>query len=90
MNILLVRGLGKCIECGNMTSYQMWIGKMQFYFCDKCVQEIHHKSYEFLDKNNELKEMESQDEVPVPELPKIKMVHEGFNPFDKQYWGKVR
>ena len=37
MNILLVRGFGKCIECGNMTSYQMWIGKMQFYFCDKCI-----------------------------------------------------
>lgn len=63
MNILLVHGFGKCIECGNMTSYQMWIGKMQFYFCDKCVQEMHHKSYEFLYKNNEyfkLKEMENK------------------------------
>lgn len=64
MNILLVRGFGKCIECGNMTSYQMWVGKMQFYFCDKCVQEMYHKSYEFLYKNNEnfkLKETENID-----------------------------
>ncbi len=63
MKIELVRGIGKCIECGNMTSYQMWIGKMQFYFCDKCVQEIYYKSHEFLYKNNEyfkLKEKENE------------------------------
>jgi len=63
MNILLVRGFGKCIGCGNMTSYQMWIGKMQFYFCDKCIQELHYKTYGFLYKNNEyfkFKEMENK------------------------------
>lgn len=33
-------------------------------------------------------QIKSQDEVPVPELPKIKIVHEGFNPFEKRYWKK--
>jgi hypothetical protein len=63
MNILLVRGFGKCIECDNMTSYQMWVGKMQFYFCNKCIQELHYKTYGFLYKNNEyfkFKEMENK------------------------------
>ena len=31
-------------------------------------------------------QIKSQDEVPVPESPKIKVVHEGFNPFEKRYW----
>ena len=88
MNVTLVRGIGKCIECGNMTSTQLWLGKMQFYFCDKCIQEMYYKSHEFLYKNNEFEERESQDEVPVPELPKIKIVHEGFNPFE--YIGKKK
>lgn len=63
MQLTLVRGTGKCIECGNTTSYQMWVGKMQFYFCDKCVHNLYHKSYDFLIKQNEYfkaKQMENQ------------------------------
>lgn len=66
MDIVFVRGFGKCIECGNMTSYQMWIGKMQFYFCDKCIQEFHYKTYGFLYKNNEyfkFKKMENKTRI---------------------------
>ena len=40
MKITSVNGYGKCIECGNETSIQMWIGKMQFYFCDHCVNRL--------------------------------------------------
>ena len=63
MQITLVNGTGKCIECGNLTSYQMWLGKMQFFFCDRCIQELYYKSYAFLYENNEyfrLKEIENK------------------------------
>lgn len=63
MKFELVNGTGKCIECGKMTSYQLWIGKMQFYLCDHCIQDIHSKSYCFLYQNNEyfkLKEKENE------------------------------
>ena len=33
-------------------------------------------------------QIKSQDEVHVPESPKMKIVHEGFNPFEKRYWKK--
>ena len=56
MKFELVNGTGKCIECGKMTSYQLWIGKMQFYLCNNCIQDIHSKSYCFLYQNNEAKE----------------------------------
>ena len=63
MNITLVRGFGKCIECGNMTSYQMWVGKMQFYFCDRCTEKLYYTAHNFLYENKEafkLKEMKNQ------------------------------
>lgn len=63
MQVTLVRGFGECVECGNLTSYQMWVGKMQFFFCDKCIQELYLKSHTFLYENNEyfkLKEMENK------------------------------
>ena len=61
MTITLVRGFGKCIECGKMTSYQLWIGKMQFFLCDKCIQDLYYKSHEFLYNNEyfKIKEMEN-------------------------------
>ena len=40
MNISIVNGFGKCIECGKHTSYQMWVGKMQFFFCEYCIKNI--------------------------------------------------
>ena len=48
MKILLVRGFGKCIECGSMTSYQMWIGKMQFFLCETCVNKLSVESTRFM------------------------------------------
>ena len=63
MNITLVRGFGKCIECGNITSYQMWVGKMQFYFCDRCTEKLYYTAHNFLYENKEafkLKEIENQ------------------------------
>lgn len=65
MRIELVRGIGKCIECGKTTSYIIAFNDSHRfeYFCDTCVQEMFHKSYEFLYKNNEyfkLKEKENE------------------------------
>ena len=63
MNVTLVRGIGKCIECGNMTSTQLWLGKMQFYYCNKCIEELYLQSHSFLYKNNEyfkIKELENK------------------------------
>ena len=47
MKILLVRGFGKCIECGKTTSTQMWVGKMQFYFCEDCVNKLSKEAVRF-------------------------------------------
>ena len=52
---------------------------------DNIVNKIMEVRNRFLES-----QIKSQDKVPVPELPKIKIVHEGFNPFDKQYWGKEK
>lgn len=48
---------------------------------DNIVNKIKEVRNRFLES-----QIKSQDEVPVPELPKMKIVHEGFNPFDKKYW----
>lgn len=53
MNILLVRGFGKCIECGNMTSIQLWLGKMQFFYCKDCATELSKDIVQFLEKEDE-------------------------------------
>ena len=63
MNIELVRGFGKCVECGKMTSYCVWFNKLDFYICKSCIQNLYYKSYDFCIKNNEafkLKEIENQ------------------------------
>lgn len=48
MKILPVNGNGKCIECGKMTTTQMWIGRMQFFFCEKCVSDLSVESTRFM------------------------------------------
>ena len=63
MNIELVRGFDKCVECGKMTSYCIWFHKLDFYICNNCIQNLYYKSHDFLYKNNEafkLKEIENQ------------------------------
>ena len=63
MTIKLVRGFGKCVECGKTTSYNIWFDKLNFYICENCIQNFYYKSYDFLYKNNEafkLKEIENQ------------------------------
>lgn len=50
---------------------------------DNIVNKIMEVRNRFLES-----QIKSQDEVPVPELPKIKIVHEGFNPFEKRFWKK--
>ena len=63
MTIELVRGFGKCVECGKATSYNIWLYKIDFYICENCIQNLHYKLYDFLYKNNEafkLKEIENQ------------------------------
>ena len=38
-------------------------------------------------------QIESQDKIPVPESPKVKVVHEGFNPFESSCtltWKRVK
>ena len=48
MKILPVNGHGKCIECGRITTTQMWIGKMQFFFCENCVDKLSKESTRFM------------------------------------------
>lgn len=48
MKILSVNGHGKCIECGKETSTQMWIGRMQLFFCETCVNKLSVESTSFM------------------------------------------
>ena len=48
MKITSVNGHGECIECGKETSTQMWIGRMQFYFCETCVNKLSVESTRFM------------------------------------------
>ncbi len=50
MKILFVNGHGKCIECGKDTSAQMWIGKMQFFFCEACINKLSVESTRFMNE----------------------------------------
>ena len=50
MTITLVRGFGKCIDCGKMTSIQLWLGKMQFFYCKDCAAELSKDIVQFLEK----------------------------------------
>ena len=43
---------------------------------DNIVNKIMEVRNRFLES-----QIKNQDKVPVPELPKMKIVHEGFNPF---------
>lgn len=52
MTITLVRGFGKCIDCGKMTSIQLWLGKMQFFYCKDCAAELSKDIVQFLEKEN--------------------------------------
>lgn len=50
MKILPVKGGGKCIECGKTTTTQMWVGRMQFFFCEKCVSDLSVESTRFMNE----------------------------------------
>ncbi len=63
MTIELVRGFGKCVECGKMTSYCIWFDKLDFYICKHCIQNLYYTSHDFCIKHTEafeLKEIENQ------------------------------
>lgn len=53
MKITLVRGFGKCIECGEITSYQLWVGKMQFYFCKDCIDKLSKESVNIIENKRD-------------------------------------
>lgn len=53
----------------------------QANYRDNIVNKIMEVRNRFLESQSK-----SQDEVPVPESPEMKVVHEGFNPFEKRYW----
>ena len=48
MKILPVNGHGKCIECGRETDIQMWLGRMQFFFCETCINKLSKESTRFM------------------------------------------
>lgn len=52
MTITLVHGFGKCIDCGKMTSIQLWLGNMQFFYCKDCAAELSKDIVQFLEKEN--------------------------------------
>ena len=39
MQLGLVRGFGKCVNCGQMTSYNLWFtySKGEYYICKNCI-----------------------------------------------------